>query len=201
MPAAARSPADGGADAASPPGTGSDGGGVSGSLAPAGRKLSLASATAAELDELPGVGPVTAQKIIDYRAEHGLGGRRVVMYAGNVGLSQSLDLVLDAARRFATSRPDVVFVINGGGAARPDLERRAEGLARLATSRMVCRRLSVKWVWAKKTAGSRYSRRAAPASWPERRCSPRRQARRRGPMCRSARRRFTAWVSAPVLQG
>lgn len=36
-----------------------------------GRRLSLASATAEELDELPGVGPVTAQKIIDYRAEHG----------------------------------------------------------------------------------------------------------------------------------
>jgi competence protein ComEA len=36
-----------------------------------GRKLSLASATAVELDELPGVGPVTAQKILDYRAEHG----------------------------------------------------------------------------------------------------------------------------------
>ncbi|HEY4621549.1 MAG TPA: ComEA family DNA-binding protein [Gaiellaceae bacterium] len=36
-----------------------------------GRKLSLATATAAELDELPGVGPITAQKILDYRAEHG----------------------------------------------------------------------------------------------------------------------------------
>ncbi len=34
-------------------------------------KLSLASATAEELDELPGVGPVTAQQIIDYRTEHG----------------------------------------------------------------------------------------------------------------------------------
>ena len=36
-----------------------------------GRKLSLATATADELDELPGVGPITAQKILDYRAEHG----------------------------------------------------------------------------------------------------------------------------------
>lgn len=36
-----------------------------------GRKLSLASATAEQLDELPGVGPVTAQKILDYRTEHG----------------------------------------------------------------------------------------------------------------------------------
>jgi len=36
-----------------------------------GRRLSLATATADELDELPGVGPITAQKILDYRAEHG----------------------------------------------------------------------------------------------------------------------------------
>ena len=36
-----------------------------------GSKPSLATATAAELDELPGVGPVTAQNIIDYRTEHG----------------------------------------------------------------------------------------------------------------------------------
>jgi competence protein ComEA len=36
-----------------------------------GSKLSLSSATAEELDQLPGVGPVTAQKIIDYRTEHG----------------------------------------------------------------------------------------------------------------------------------
>jgi colanic acid biosynthesis glycosyl transferase WcaI len=62
-----------------------------------------------------------------YRAEFGLSGRRVVMYAGNVGLSQALDLVLDAAVDFH-GEEDVVFVINGGGAARPDLERRARGL-------------------------------------------------------------------------
>jgi competence protein ComEA len=34
-------------------------------------RISLSSASAAELDELPGVGPVTAQKIVDYRAAHG----------------------------------------------------------------------------------------------------------------------------------
>ena len=36
-----------------------------------GGRVSLSSATAAELDGLPGIGPVTAQKILDYRAEHG----------------------------------------------------------------------------------------------------------------------------------
>jgi competence protein ComEA len=33
--------------------------------------VSLSSATAEQLDTLPGVGPVTAQKIIDYRTQHG----------------------------------------------------------------------------------------------------------------------------------
>ncbi len=42
--------------------------GAAGALGP---KLSLSSATADQLDELPGVGPITAQKILDYRAEHG----------------------------------------------------------------------------------------------------------------------------------
>jgi competence protein ComEA len=34
-------------------------------------KVSLGSATIEQLDELPGVGPVTAQKIVDWRATHG----------------------------------------------------------------------------------------------------------------------------------
>jgi colanic acid biosynthesis glycosyl transferase WcaI len=62
-----------------------------------------------------------------YRAEFGLTGKRVVMYAGNVGLSQALDLVLAAATALR-HEPDIVFVINGGGAARAELERAARGL-------------------------------------------------------------------------
>jgi colanic acid biosynthesis glycosyl transferase WcaI len=61
-----------------------------------------------------------------YREQFNLTGKTVVMYAGNVGFSQSLDLLLDAADALA-HEPDLVFVINGGGAARPDLERRAAG--------------------------------------------------------------------------
>ncbi len=62
-----------------------------------------------------------------YRAEHRLDGKTVVMYAGNVGLSQSLDLVLDAARALA-SRKDVCFVVNGQGSVRPQLEAAARTL-------------------------------------------------------------------------
>jgi colanic acid biosynthesis glycosyl transferase WcaI len=61
-----------------------------------------------------------------YRSEFGLGGKRVVMYAGNVGLSQSLDLVLSAAAALA-HEDDVVFVINGGGSGLADLQARARG--------------------------------------------------------------------------
>ena len=54
-----------------------------------------------------------------YRSELGIGDQMVVMYAGNVGFSQSLNLVVDAAAKF----PDIAFVINGDGAARKKLEQ------------------------------------------------------------------------------
>jgi competence protein ComEA len=37
----------------------------------AGAKVSLAIATVDQLDELPGIGPITAQKIVDWRTAHG----------------------------------------------------------------------------------------------------------------------------------
>lgn len=61
------------------------------------------------------------QRQTGYREQLGLGDRTVVMYAGNVGMSQSLDLVIEAAAVLA-HRDDVVFVINGQGAARDGLE-------------------------------------------------------------------------------
>jgi colanic acid biosynthesis glycosyl transferase WcaI len=68
-----------------------------------------------------------ADRATRYRQELGIGGETVVLYAGNVGFSQSLDLVVDAARHLRERR-DVVFVVNGGGAGLEDLRRQADGL-------------------------------------------------------------------------
>lgn len=63
-----------------------------------------------------------------YRASLGIGpDDTVVLYAGNVGFSQSLDLLVHAAERLR-HRPDVVFVVNGGGSALAELQRRAAPL-------------------------------------------------------------------------
>lgn len=66
-----------------------------------------------------------------YRDEYGLGDATVVTYAGNLGYSQPVELLLEAARRFVDEPPEVEvrFVINGGGSARASLEAQARGLA------------------------------------------------------------------------
>jgi colanic acid biosynthesis glycosyl transferase WcaI len=63
-----------------------------------------------------------------YRRELGIGDETVVMYAGNIGFSQSLALLVEAARRLR-ERDDVVFVVNGGGSGLADLRDLAAGLA------------------------------------------------------------------------
>lgn len=62
-----------------------------------------------------------------YRREFGLGDRTVVMYAGNVGMSQSLELMVEAARHHR-HRDDLVFVVNGVGSGLAPLQKLAEGL-------------------------------------------------------------------------
>ena len=51
--------------------SGGSAGAAGGDTPGVGGAVSLSSATVEDLDELPGIGPVTAQKIVDYRAEHG----------------------------------------------------------------------------------------------------------------------------------
>lgn len=62
-----------------------------------------------------------------YREDFDLGDRTVVMYAGNLGFSQPLELLIDAARALV-DRKELVFVINGGGSERARLEELAVGL-------------------------------------------------------------------------
>ena len=73
---------------------------------------------------------VPADRDTPYRREHGLGDRTVVMYAGNLGHSQSLDLLVEAARRHR-GRDDLAYVVNGGGVAAADLRREAAALPNL----------------------------------------------------------------------
>lgn len=63
----------------------------------------------------------------EYRRRHGLMDKTVVMYSGNVGLSQSFDLVQSAALKWARDR-SVAFVINGEGAGRPAVDAWAESM-------------------------------------------------------------------------
>ncbi|MEU1484411.1 ComEA family DNA-binding protein [Streptomyces sp. NPDC005752] len=56
---------------APPPAGGAGAGGSAGGQAGPAAPLSLGTATVEQLDTLPGVGPVLAQHIIDYRTEHG----------------------------------------------------------------------------------------------------------------------------------
>lgn len=67
---------------------------------------------------------VPMDRMTSYRTELGIGNETVVMYAGNVGFSQSLTMMLDAAKVMT----DVAFVINGDGAARDELVRAAGDL-------------------------------------------------------------------------
>ncbi|MED5393664.1 MAG: glycosyltransferase family 4 protein [Actinomycetota bacterium] len=71
-----------------------------------------------------------ASRMTEYRIEHGLGDRTVVMYAGNLGHSQSLDLVIGAADRHR-DRPNLVYVLNGGGVRADEMRGAAKSRSNL----------------------------------------------------------------------
>ncbi|MEY3802829.1 MAG: hypothetical protein RLZZ51_1111 [Actinomycetota bacterium] len=64
-------------------------------------------------------------RMTNYRTELRIDDALVVMYAGNVGFSQSLEMLVSAAREL----PQLIFVINGEGAARESLNKSAHGLS------------------------------------------------------------------------
>ncbi|CAN5730033.1 glycosyltransferase family 4 protein [soil metagenome] len=59
----------------------------------------------------------------DVRTEFGWNDRFVVMFAGNLGMVQGLETVIEAAAMLGRSSPRVLFVLVGDGAARPQLEQ------------------------------------------------------------------------------
>ena len=66
-------------------------------------------------------------KFNNYRTSLGLTDEVVIMYAGNLGYSQPIEIVIDAARRLQHHQ-EIVFVINGEGSRRAELEAKAAGL-------------------------------------------------------------------------
>ena len=69
-------------------------------------------------------------RLTSYRKEHQLGEKLVVMYAGNLGNSQSFELIIEAARKH-DERDDIVYVINGGGVMSDRLKQQANELKNL----------------------------------------------------------------------
>jgi colanic acid biosynthesis glycosyl transferase WcaI len=62
-----------------------------------------------------------------FRQQHGLDGKFVVMYSGNLGLAHQLQPILDAAE-LLRDRHDVQFLFVGEGARKAELERRVQEL-------------------------------------------------------------------------
>jgi glycosyltransferase involved in cell wall biosynthesis len=58
----------------------------------------------------------------DFRRQHGLEGKFVIMHSGNMGLTQQLHQVMEVADRLR-DREQVVFLLVGHGASRPALEQ------------------------------------------------------------------------------
>jgi putative colanic acid biosynthesis glycosyltransferase WcaI len=67
---------------------------------------------------------VPGDRMTPYRRELGIGAEPVVLYAGNIGYSQSVGLLLEAAREL----PRVTFLVNGEGVGRDALVVAADGL-------------------------------------------------------------------------
>jgi glycosyltransferase involved in cell wall biosynthesis len=63
-----------------------------------------------------------------FRREHGLEGRFVAMYSGNLGAGHELAPFVEAARALAARRPELALVFVGDGVRRAEAEQAARGL-------------------------------------------------------------------------
>ena len=62
-----------------------------------------------------------------FSAEQGLNGKFVILFAGNIGFSQGLEMVLKAAAKLRNQK-DMLFLVVGNGAAKPRLMQYAQEL-------------------------------------------------------------------------
>jgi glycosyltransferase involved in cell wall biosynthesis len=62
-----------------------------------------------------------------FLSSHKLGGKRVVLYAGNMGLTHDLESLVEAAR-LLSNRQDVVFIMVGDGSKKRKLSDMAAGM-------------------------------------------------------------------------
>jgi len=63
----------------------------------------------------------------NFRRTHGLESKFVVLYTGNMGVKQGLDVILSSAQ-LSQDRPEIVYLFAGDGAVRRDVESRAAAL-------------------------------------------------------------------------
>lgn len=62
------------------------------------------------------------EKENDFRRAHGLAGKFILMYSGNMGISHHFSTIVEVARRLG-GKPDIIFVFVGRGIRREDLYR------------------------------------------------------------------------------
>ena len=86
-------------------------------------------------DEKVSVSPVWADpdaihplpKETDFRRDHGMQGKFVILYSGNLGITSALEEVI-ACAVLLHKHPDIIFVFVGEGVKKSDLEQQAKGL-------------------------------------------------------------------------
>jgi len=63
-----------------------------------------------------------------FREKHGLGGRFIVLYSGNMGRAHRFGAVVAAANQLATSNPEILFLFVGAGARAGEVRSATEFL-------------------------------------------------------------------------